>query len=55
MASALAPGAAVSVTTGAAEVVAVVRLRVHPLGSWLPALTAQERAVAAVEPKGTSP
>ena len=45
-----APGAAVSVTSGGGEVVAVVRARVHPLGDWLPAYSVSERAVAAAEP-----
>ncbi len=47
-----APGGAVSIDTGADEVSAVVSLRVHPLGDWLPALTVTERAVAAREPTG---
>ncbi|MDT4923224.1 MAG: hypothetical protein QOG01_937 [Pseudonocardiales bacterium] len=50
-----APGARLQVTTGAVEVVAIVRAAVHPLGGWLPAVTVTERAVAAVEPTGASP
>jgi Flp pilus assembly protein TadG len=55
LAARAAPGAALTVTNGAAEVVAVARGRVHPLGGWLPALTITERAVAAVEPQSGSP
>ena len=41
---------------GTAELVsAVVSLRVHPLGNWLPTLTVTERAVAAREPREPSP
>jgi Flp pilus assembly protein TadG len=55
LAARAAPGAAVSITSGATEVVAVVRGHVHPLGGWLPALAIRERAVAAVEPSAASP
>lgn len=50
-----APGASVQLTLGPSDVVAVVRAQVHPLGGWLPPLTISERAVAAVEPTGSSP
>jgi TadE-like protein len=55
MASTVAPGARVSVTTSGTVVVAVVSLAVRPLGGWLPSLTARARAVAALEPRGASP
>lgn len=44
------PGAAVQLTTSADRVTAVVRLQVHVLATWLPAVTVSERAVAAAEP-----
>jgi Flp pilus assembly protein TadG len=50
-----APGVAVDITTRGDEVVAIARITVHPLASWLPALTVSERAVAAVEPSAASP
>jgi Flp pilus assembly protein TadG len=50
-----APGVAVDITIRGDEVVAVARITVHPLASWLPALTVSERAVAAVEPSAASP
>lgn len=50
-----APGSVVHLTRGSGDVVAVVRVRVHPFGGWLPALTITERAVAAVEPTGGAP
>ena len=55
LASRAAPGATVAITVSGAEVIAVARARVHPLASWLPALTLTERAVAALEPLGASP
>jgi Flp pilus assembly protein TadG len=50
-----APGVTVDITTRGDEVVAVARVTVHPLASWLPALTVSERAVAALEPSAASP
>jgi Flp pilus assembly protein TadG len=50
LAAALAPGAAVGVEQTDGDVVATVRLVVHPFASWLPAITLDERAVAAAEP-----
>jgi Flp pilus assembly protein TadG len=50
-----APGVAVDITTRGDEVIAIARITVHPLASWLPALTVSERAVAAVEPSAASP
>jgi hypothetical protein len=55
MAAAVAPGSTVQVRTQGARVVAVVAVRVHPLGTWLPSFTAHARAVAALEPTGASP
>jgi Flp pilus assembly protein TadG len=55
LAARAAPGATLTITTEGDHVVAVVRGRLHPLGGWLPALTVTERAVAAVEPAGSSP
>ena len=51
----VAPGAAVSLVRAGEDVTATARLAVHPLVPWLPAITLQERAVAAVEPAGASP
>jgi hypothetical protein len=50
-----APGVAVDIAARGDEVVAIARITVHPLASWLPALTVSERAVAAVEPSAASP
>jgi hypothetical protein len=50
-----APGSRLTLATDAGDVVAVVRLRLHPLGGWLPGPAITERAVAAVEPTGESP
>ena len=50
LAQVAAPGAAVEVNTSGARVIAVVRLRVHVVAAWLPAVTVSERAVAEVEP-----
>lgn len=47
-----APGAVATVTSGGGAVVAVVRLRVRPLGGLLPSFVVSERAVAAAEPTG---
>jgi len=45
-----APGAAVAISRSGDRVVAQVRIAVHPMGGWLPALQVVERAVAAAEP-----
>jgi hypothetical protein len=50
-----APGAEVAVRRTGDTVSAVVRIRVRPWGSWLPAVTVREQAVAAVEPRAASP
>ena len=50
LAGVIAPGAGVSVGRRGQDVVASVRLVVHPLASWLPAVTVTERAIAAAEP-----
>jgi Flp pilus assembly protein TadG len=55
LAAQAAPGSAVTITSNATDVVAVVRGRVHPLGGWLPPLVVTERAVAAVEPRAGAP
>jgi hypothetical protein len=47
----LAPAGRLSVSRQGADVVATVRMAVHPLASWLPAVTVSERAVAAIEPR----
>lgn len=54
LAAEASPGARVSISRSGDQVVAQVRLAVHPMGSWLPAVTVVERAVAAVEPDNTS-
>jgi membrane protein required for beta-lactamase induction len=46
----VAPGGVVSLSRTASDVVATVRLSVHPLASWLPAVNLSGRAVAAREP-----
>ena len=46
----IAPGAAVSISRSGDQVVARVRIAVHPMGGWLPALLVVEQAVAATEP-----
>ena len=48
-----APGATVQVVTGGDEVTAVVSVRVHPVGGFLPGYTVTGRAVAAREPDAT--
>jgi hypothetical protein len=45
-----APGAAVSISRSGDQVVARVRIAVHPMGGWLPAVHVVEQAVAAAEP-----
>lgn len=49
-----APGATVTITRSATEVIAVARLRAHLVADWLPAVLVVERAVAAPEPSGPS-
>ncbi len=51
LAARAAPGAGVVITRHGAEVVAVARTVVHPLGGWLPSITLREQAVAAAEPQ----
>ena len=51
----VAPGARLDLSTGAGEIVAVLHAKVHPLAGFLPAMSLEERAVAAVEPTGASP
>ena len=53
LAARAAPGASVSISTAGDDVTAVVSVRVHPFGGWLPAMTVTERAVAAREPDAT--
>jgi Flp pilus assembly protein TadG len=55
LAARAAPGAQVMVRQAGETVSAVVRIRVRPWGSWLPAVTVSERSVAAVEPRAASP
>ncbi|MGN6607230.1 MAG: TadE family type IV pilus minor pilin [Jatrophihabitans sp.] len=55
LAAELAPGATVDVTRQGAEVVAVIHRQVHLLASWLPAVSVDARAVAAVEPGEEAP
>jgi Flp pilus assembly protein TadG len=50
-----APGASLQLDSSGTQVVATVRERVQPLGSWLPSFTVTERAVAAAEPRGADP
>jgi Flp pilus assembly protein TadG len=50
LAARVAPGAAVSISRSGDQVVASVRVAVHPMGGWLPALHVVEQAVAAAEP-----
>lgn len=45
-----APGASVNISRAGDRVVARVRVAVHPMGGWLPALHVVEQAVAATEP-----
>lgn len=54
LATQAAPGAAVTISRSGDRVVAQVRIAVHPMGGWLPALQVVERAVAAAEPDGQS-
>src|SRR5919198_3835166 len=55
LAAQAAPGAHLTLTEDAPDVVAVVRATVHPLGGVLPGMSISERAVAAVEPRAASP
>jgi Flp pilus assembly protein TadG len=50
-----APGARVTLHTGAGQVEAVAVTTVHPLGGWLPGFSVTERAVATLEPRGPAP
>jgi hypothetical protein len=50
-----APGAAVALTVDGTDVVALVRAPVRPFGGWLPGFAVSGRAVAEVEPRGSSP
>jgi len=50
LAAASAPGSTVTITRSGDRVTARVRIVVHAMGGWLPAVTVVERAVAAVEP-----
>ncbi|WP_375484637.1 TadE family type IV pilus minor pilin [uncultured Jatrophihabitans sp.] len=52
LAAQAAPGASVVLSSGSDDVTAVVSVRVHPMGPWLPTFTVTERAVAAREPVG---
>jgi Flp pilus assembly protein TadG len=49
-----APGAAVSISRSGDRVVARVRISVHPMGGWLPAVHVVQQAVAAAEPNSPS-
>ena len=55
LARAAAPGATITVARSGDAVAAVATEQLHPLGDLLPTLTVSERAVAAVEPQGSSP
>jgi len=55
LAAASAPGSTVMITRSGDRVTARVRIVVHPIDGWLPALTVVERAVAAVEPDADTP
>lgn len=46
----MAPGGVATVSRSGSGVVADVRMTIHPLGGWLPAVQLVERAVAAAEP-----
>jgi Flp pilus assembly protein TadG len=54
LAAAAAPGAAVTISRSGDQIVAQVRVALHPMGGWLPAIQVAERAVAAVEPGSQS-
>ena len=54
LAAEAAPSAAVTISRSGDRVVAQVRLALHPMGGWLPAVQIVERAVAAAEPGGQS-
>jgi hypothetical protein len=55
LARAAAPGATLNLTHDGADVVAVVRERIRPLGGWLPGFAVTARAIAEVEPRAGSP
>lgn len=50
-----APGGRVALTRSGGDVVAVVQVRVRPLGGVVPAFTVSGRAVAADEPREPAP
>jgi Flp pilus assembly protein TadG len=50
LATAVAPGVEVAVSSVDGTVVAIATLRLHPFGGRLPVITVSERAVAAAEP-----
>jgi Flp pilus assembly protein TadG len=54
LAAQAAPGASVTIGVPDDQVTATVRLVVHPLGGWLPAVRIVEHAVAAREPGSPS-
>jgi Flp pilus assembly protein TadG len=51
----VAPGASIQVVRTGSDVVVTVRVRVHVLVDWLPAVTVSERAVAEIEPATGGP
>jgi Flp pilus assembly protein TadG len=60
LAARVAPGARLELSTdglagNSQDVIAVVEQHVAPLGGWLPSVTVSEQAVAAVEPRSSSP
>lgn len=50
LASVAAPGSSLTISRDGGDVVAQVRLVVHPIGGWLPGVTVVQHAVAAAEP-----
>lgn len=50
-----APGSTYSLNRSGPIVIATVRVVVHPLASWLPAVAVTESAVAMAEPTTTAP
>jgi hypothetical protein len=55
LATEAAPSGQLTLVSRGADVIAVVRARLHPMGGVLPGLTLVERAVAAREPTGVPP
>jgi hypothetical protein len=53
LATAVAPGAAVTISRASGRLTVVTTMTVHPLSGLLPAFTLTERAVAAIEPGGS--